>query len=159
MRTFLIVETALRRDDSKIYALRGLQAPKSTIDVYSYAGSLIQQISLDRCNVQSVGWSEDEKLLVITDHDLVAFQDDDDLPPLTTSVPPTPFGAHSFSMEQDHTVLSVSSELFGDREENANRPVGWGVLTVSPQRTRASTKQADAMWLWCDVEDKSYLCH
>ncbi|KAK4633751.1 putative vacuolar protein sorting-associated protein 16 [Fulvia fulva] len=58
---------ALRRDQSNIYSLRGSQAFKSTIDIYSCAGKLIRQINWDKGNIKSVGWSEDERLLVVTD--------------------------------------------------------------------------------------------
>ncbi|KXT17378.1 hypothetical protein AC579_3876 [Pseudocercospora musae] len=58
---------ALRRDESKVYSFRGPQSAKSTIDIHSCAGKLIQQIQWDRGKIKSVGWSEDEKLLVVTD--------------------------------------------------------------------------------------------
>ncbi|USW50105.1 Putative vacuolar protein sorting-associated protein [Septoria linicola] len=58
---------ALRRDNSKVYTLRGPQSAKATIDIHSCAGKLIRQIQWDKGHVQCVGWSEDEKLLVVTD--------------------------------------------------------------------------------------------
>ncbi|CAK3796004.1 hypothetical protein MYCGRDRAFT_68201 [Lecanosticta acicola] len=58
---------ALRRDETKVYAFRGNQAAKSTIDIYSCAGKLIRQINWDRGVIKAFGWSEDEKLLVVTD--------------------------------------------------------------------------------------------
>ncbi|SMY21189.1 unnamed protein product [Zymoseptoria tritici ST99CH_1A5] len=58
---------ALRRDESKIYSLRGSSTAKSTIDIYSCAGKLIRQIAWDKGNIKCVGWSEDERLLVVTE--------------------------------------------------------------------------------------------
>ena len=56
------------RDESKIHAYRGTQAAKSTIDIYSCAGKLIRQISWDNKGSRvAVGWSEDERLLVVSD--------------------------------------------------------------------------------------------
>ncbi|EMC97761.1 hypothetical protein BAUCODRAFT_66530 [Baudoinia panamericana UAMH 10762] len=57
---------ALYRDASKIFSLRGAQSAKSSIDIYSCAGKLIRQIPWERQTVKAVGWSEDERLLVIT---------------------------------------------------------------------------------------------
>ncbi|KAK5167664.1 Vacuolar protein sorting-associated protein 16 [Saxophila tyrrhenica] len=58
---------ALYRDESKIFAPRGSQAvgTKATIDLYSCAGRLIRQIPRDRGALAAVGWSEDERLLVV----------------------------------------------------------------------------------------------
>lgn len=59
--------TALYRDESKIFAYRGQQANKSSIDIYSCAGKLIRSIQWDRGPIVAVGWSEEERLLVVTD--------------------------------------------------------------------------------------------
>ncbi|KAF2161409.1 hypothetical protein M409DRAFT_69767 [Zasmidium cellare ATCC 36951] len=67
---------ALRRDDSKIYSYRGTQAAKSTIDIYSCAGKLLRQISWDRGNVKCIGWSEDERLLLVTEDGTVRMYTD-----------------------------------------------------------------------------------
>ncbi|KAK3653986.1 Vacuolar protein sorting-associated protein 16 [Elasticomyces elasticus] len=58
---------ALYRDEGKIYTYRGNQAAKSTIDIHSCAGKLIRQISWDKGRIKALGWSEDERLLVVTD--------------------------------------------------------------------------------------------
>ncbi|KAF2773148.1 vacuolar protein sorting-associated protein 16 [Teratosphaeria nubilosa] len=58
---------ALVRDESKIYAYRGSQAAKSTVHIYSCAGKLIRQIAWDRGAIAAVGWSDDERLLIVTD--------------------------------------------------------------------------------------------
>lgn len=62
---------ALFRDERKIHRYRGVHAGKSTIDIYSCAGKLIRQINWDRGNIVAVGWSEDERLLVVTDEGTV----------------------------------------------------------------------------------------
>ncbi|KAK3680041.1 Vacuolar protein sorting-associated protein 16 [Recurvomyces mirabilis] len=58
---------AVYRDESKIFSHRGAQTTKPTIDIYSCAGKLIRQIAWDRGTIKAVGWSEDERLLVVTD--------------------------------------------------------------------------------------------
>ncbi|KAL0634996.1 Vacuolar protein sorting-associated protein 16 [Maublancomyces gigas] len=60
---------ALYRDESKLQlqTRRGPQNAKSSIDIYSSAGKLIRQISWDKGSIRGLGWSEDEKLLVITE--------------------------------------------------------------------------------------------
>nr|POF18683.1 putative vacuolar protein sorting-associated protein 16 like [Quercus suber] len=40
---------------------------KSSIDIYNCAGKLIRQIPWDRDIIKAVGWSEDERLLVVTE--------------------------------------------------------------------------------------------
>ena len=57
---------ALYRDESKLHSFRGSQATKSSIDLYSCAGKLIRRINWDKGSIKGLGWSEDEKLLVIT---------------------------------------------------------------------------------------------
>jgi WD40 repeat protein len=57
---------ALYRDESKLHSFRGSQASKSSIDLYSCAGKLIRRINWDKDSIKGLGWSEDEKLIVIT---------------------------------------------------------------------------------------------
>jgi hypothetical protein len=57
---------ALYRDETKLHSFRGSQASKSSIDLYSCAGKLIRRITWDRGSIKGLGWSEDEKLIVIT---------------------------------------------------------------------------------------------
>ena len=63
----MLTLAALYRDESKIHSYRGSQAAKSSIDVYSCAGKLIRQIKWDKGSIIAAGWSEDERLLVVTD--------------------------------------------------------------------------------------------
>ena len=57
---------ALYRDEHKIHAYRGTETAKSPINIYSCAGKLIRQISWDKGRIKAVGWSEYERLLVVT---------------------------------------------------------------------------------------------
>lgn len=54
------------RDESKIIAYRATRPSKPSIDVYSCAGKLLRSIKWDQGAIKGLGWSEDEKLLVIT---------------------------------------------------------------------------------------------
>ncbi|KAI9777827.1 MAG: hypothetical protein M1839_008504 [Geoglossum umbratile] len=58
---------ALHRNEDKLHAYRGTQAAKSSIDIYSYAGKLIRRINWDKGSIKGLGWSEDEKLLAVTE--------------------------------------------------------------------------------------------
>ncbi|KAL8674990.1 MAG: hypothetical protein Q9168_000584 [Polycauliona sp. 1 TL-2023] len=58
---------ALYRDDEKLHSYRSAQAAKSSIDIYSYSGKLIRQIKWDKGSIRGLGWSEDERLLVISE--------------------------------------------------------------------------------------------
>lgn len=50
-----------------MHRYRGGQAGKATIDIYSCAGKLIRQINWDRGSIVAAGWSEDERLLIVTE--------------------------------------------------------------------------------------------
>ncbi|MCJ1248988.1 hypothetical protein MMC30_006209 [Trapelia coarctata] len=58
---------ALHRDEEKVHTFRGSQAAKSGIDVYSCSGKLIRRINWDKGSIRGLGWSEDERLLVVTE--------------------------------------------------------------------------------------------
>ncbi|KAK6592168.1 hypothetical protein H4I96_12028 [Botrytis cinerea] len=57
---------ALYRDETKLQTFRGSQASKSSIDIYSCAGKLIRRINWDQSSIKCLGWTEDEKLIVVT---------------------------------------------------------------------------------------------
>ncbi|KAI9683849.1 MAG: hypothetical protein M1829_004183 [Trizodia sp. TS-e1964] len=57
---------ALYRDEEKLHAYRGTQTAKSSIDLYSSAGKLIRRLNWDKGSIKGLGWSEDEKLIVVT---------------------------------------------------------------------------------------------
>ncbi|WEW61017.1 Vacuolar protein sorting-associated protein 16 [Emydomyces testavorans] len=58
---------ALYRDESKLQRYRDPQTAKSSIDIYSYSGQRISRINWDHGSIRGLGWSEDEKLLVVTE--------------------------------------------------------------------------------------------
>ncbi|KAH0002331.1 vacuolar protein sorting-associated protein 16, partial [Aureobasidium melanogenum] len=57
---------AIYRDDSKLYAYRSTQAARPSIDLYTCSGKLIHRINWDKGAIQGCGWSEDERLVVVT---------------------------------------------------------------------------------------------
>ncbi|CAK7266598.1 Vacuolar protein sorting-associated protein 16 [Sporothrix epigloea] len=58
---------ALCRDETKIVAYRGGSATKPSIEIYSSAGKPIRTIRWDKLSeIRGLGWSDDEKLLVVT---------------------------------------------------------------------------------------------
>ncbi|KAA8914859.1 Vps16, N-terminal region-domain-containing protein [Sphaerosporella brunnea] len=59
---------ALYRNEDQLQELRGGAQSKPSIDIYSSSGRLIRKISYDKGNaIRGLGWSEDEKLLVIAE--------------------------------------------------------------------------------------------
>ncbi|KAK5103934.1 Vacuolar protein sorting-associated protein 16 [Lithohypha guttulata] len=58
---------ALYRDTTKITRYRSNVANKSSIDVYSCAGKLISRINWEKGTIKGLGWSEDERLLVVSE--------------------------------------------------------------------------------------------
>ncbi|KAK2748113.1 hypothetical protein FQN57_001236 [Myotisia sp. PD_48] len=59
--------TALYRDEKKLQRYKDSQTAKITIDIYSCSGQQIRQIKWDHGSIRGLGWSEDEKLLVVTE--------------------------------------------------------------------------------------------
>ncbi|EAS28057.3 vacuolar protein sorting vps16 [Coccidioides immitis RS] len=58
---------ALYRDESKLQRYRDPQPAKSSIDIFSYSGQRINRINWDHGSIRGLGWSEDEKLLVVAE--------------------------------------------------------------------------------------------
>ncbi|RYP17815.1 hypothetical protein DL765_004299 [Monosporascus sp. GIB2] len=56
---------AIYRDETKIVSYRASQSSKPSIDIYSSAGKLLKSIAWDKGSIKGLGWSEDEKLLVV----------------------------------------------------------------------------------------------
>ena len=54
------------RDEAKLIAFRSSKSSKPSIDIYSSAGKPIRTINWDKGSIRGIGWSEDEKLLVVT---------------------------------------------------------------------------------------------
>ncbi|KAI1265082.1 vacuolar protein sorting-associated protein [Xylariaceae sp. FL1019] len=57
---------AITRDDTKVTAYRAGQSTKPSIDIYSCAGKLLKTVAWDKGAIKGLGWSEDEKLLVVS---------------------------------------------------------------------------------------------
>ncbi|RMZ90380.1 hypothetical protein DV736_g2418, partial [Chaetothyriales sp. CBS 134916] len=58
---------ALWRDESKISRYRVGASTISSIDIYSSSGRLISNIHWDKGSIRGLGWSDDERLLVVTE--------------------------------------------------------------------------------------------
>lgn len=58
---------ALFKNQDTIQEFRGAVQTKPSIEIYSSAGRLIRQISYDKGSIRGLGWSEDEKLLIIAE--------------------------------------------------------------------------------------------
>ncbi|KAK4456206.1 putative vacuolar protein sorting-associated protein 16 [Podospora aff. communis PSN243] len=57
---------ALYRNEDKLVAFNPAKTSKPSIDIYSCAGKLIRSINWDKGPIKGLGWSEDEKLLIVT---------------------------------------------------------------------------------------------
>ena len=67
-KVMLIHHAALWRNESKITKYSSsLSHGKSSIDIYSCSGKLISRLNWESGIIRGVGWSEDERLLVITE--------------------------------------------------------------------------------------------
>ncbi|KAJ5894240.1 Vps16 N-terminal [Penicillium taxi] len=58
---------ALYRDESKPLRLRDKKAPRSSIDIYSCSGKLINRINWEQATIRGLGWSDKEELLVVSE--------------------------------------------------------------------------------------------
>ena len=58
---------ALWRNESKIARYRTGASTKSAIDIYSSSGRPISSITWDKKSIRGLGWSDDERLLVVTE--------------------------------------------------------------------------------------------
>ncbi|KAF2863190.1 vacuolar protein sorting-associated protein 16 [Piedraia hortae CBS 480.64] len=56
---------ALYRNEGKIYAYRGTPSAKGSLDLYSCSGKLLRQIPGDRESIKAVGWSDNERLVIV----------------------------------------------------------------------------------------------
>ncbi|CAD6506179.1 BgTH12-07109 [Blumeria graminis f. sp. triticale] len=57
---------AIYRDDTKLHNFRGVKTSKFSVDLYSCAGKLIRRINWDKGSIKGLGWSEDEKLIIVS---------------------------------------------------------------------------------------------
>ena len=62
---------ALYRNEDKILAHRPGRSSKPSIDIYSLAGKQLQSIPWDKGPIRGIGWSDDEKLLIVTKDGMV----------------------------------------------------------------------------------------
>lgn len=62
---------ALYRDESKPFLYRDAQTAKSSIDIYSCSGNLINRINWEHGVIRGLGWSDKEELLVVTEEGTV----------------------------------------------------------------------------------------
>jgi vacuolar protein sorting-associated protein 16 len=67
-------QIALYRDDTKLQAYR-VNKSKPSIEIYSSAGKNLHTIAWDKGSIKGLGWSEDERLLVITSDGIVRCYD------------------------------------------------------------------------------------
>ncbi|KAI5864576.1 vacuolar protein sorting-associated protein 16 [Durotheca rogersii] len=56
---------AICRDETKIISYQPSKSSKPSIDIYSCAGKLLKSIPWEKGSIKGLGWSEDEKLLVV----------------------------------------------------------------------------------------------
>ncbi|KAF2434104.1 vacuolar protein sorting-associated protein 16 [Tothia fuscella] len=90
---------AFHRDEERVQTYRGNQTSKASIDIYSCAGKLIRRINWDQGPIKGLGWSEDEKLLVVTNDGTVRVYEG-----LQTDFVPFTLGHGA----EEHGVLSCS---------------------------------------------------
>ncbi|KAI8634927.1 vacuolar protein sorting-associated protein [Xylariaceae sp. FL1651] len=57
---------AICRDETRVVSYKPNQSSKPSIDIYSCAGKLLKSIAWDKGSIKGLGWSEDEKLLVVS---------------------------------------------------------------------------------------------
>ncbi|KAI8983029.1 Vps16, N-terminal region-domain-containing protein [Pilobolus umbonatus] len=62
---------AMIRDDKKVLLLQKQQPIKPIIYIYTSAGKLIEQIQWDKGRIVSLGWTDQEKLVVVTEDAIV----------------------------------------------------------------------------------------
>lgn len=70
-----ITQIAIYRDENKLYTFRNAQNLRPSIDLYSCAGNLIHRINWDKGPIHGLGWSDDERLIVVTQDGTVRIYD------------------------------------------------------------------------------------
>ncbi|KAI9678604.1 MAG: hypothetical protein M1817_005661 [Caeruleum heppii] len=58
---------ALYHNEEKLHSYRQNHAARSSIDIYNCAGALLRRINWDKGSIKGLGWSEDERLIVVTE--------------------------------------------------------------------------------------------
>ncbi|ROT38451.1 vacuolar protein sorting-associated protein [Sodiomyces alkalinus F11] len=109
---------ALHRDESKIQAFRAQQSSKPSIDIYSYAGKQLKAIPWDKGSIKGLGWTEDERLLVVTTDGTVRVYDlQGDFTQFSLGNGADNYGVHScrfydhgmVALLTNHALVSVTS--------------------------------------------------
>lgn len=108
---------ALCRDETKIVAYRGGAAAKPSIEIYSSAGKPIRTIRWDKVSeIRGLGWSDDEKLLVVTKDGTVRCYVDlqDDFSQFSLGNGAEEYGVEScrYVPARHHSVFSCISSVF-----------------------------------------------
>ncbi|KAK0388462.1 hypothetical protein NLU13_4706 [Sarocladium strictum] len=137
---------ALWRDDSKLHESRPGQSTKPVIDIYSLSGKKIRSIAWDKSSIVSLGWSEDEKLLVVsTDGNIRCYDLQGDFSHFSLGHGADDYGVEScrfygtgmVALLGNNTFVTVSSYTEPRPKLLANPPPGqihaWGI--ISPNHT------------------------
>jgi hypothetical protein len=62
---------AFYRNEDRIATYRGAASSKTTVDVYSCSGKLLNRLAWDKGTVKGLGWGEDEMLVVVAEDGVV----------------------------------------------------------------------------------------
>jgi len=137
---------ALWRDDTKLQEYRPGQSSKPSIDIYTLAGKKLRSIPWDKGIIKSLGWSEDETLLVVTsDGNVRCYDLQGDFSHFSLGHGADNFGVEScrfydngmVALLGNNALISVSSYSEPRPKQLARSPEGqihaWGI--ISPDHT------------------------
>ncbi|KAG9253776.1 vacuolar sorting protein [Emericellopsis atlantica] len=137
---------ALWRDDTKLQEYRPGQSSKPSIDIYTLAGKKLRSIPWDKGTIKSLGWSEDETLLVVTsDGNVRCYDLQGDFSHFSLGHGADNFGVEScrfydngmVALLGNNALISVSSYSEPRPKQLARSPEGqihaWGI--ISPDHT------------------------
>ncbi|KAL2206378.1 vacuolar sorting protein [Sarocladium strictum] len=137
---------ALWRDDTKLHASRPGQSAKPAIDLYTLSGKKIRSIAWDKSSIASLGWSDEEKLLVVsTDGNVRCYDLQGDFSHFSLGHGADNYGVEScrfygtgmVALLGNNTFVTVSSYAEPRPKLLANPPPGeihaWGI--ISPNHT------------------------
>ncbi|KAF2225710.1 Vps16, N-terminal region-domain-containing protein [Elsinoe ampelina] len=116
---------ALYRDKTKVHSFRGASSTKPTIDIYTCAGTLITRINWDKGEIRGLGWSEDEKLIVVSQDGTVRVYRDlqGDFDPFTLGHSAEEYGVQSCKFwSSGFVALLGNNQLVAVTRYNEPRP-------------------------------------
>ncbi|KAI0840636.1 vacuolar protein sorting-associated protein 16 [Hypoxylon sp. FL0890] len=116
---------AICRDDTKIVSYQPSKSSKPSIDIYSCAGKLLKSINWDKGSVKGLGWSEDEKLLVVSYDGTVRcyYNLQGDFTQFSLGREAEDFGVHSCRFyDQGMVALLTNNALISVSSYNEPRP-------------------------------------